>query len=375
MKQRFGVLFPAGLCLRFKPVLGLVLLLICSPGLPAEESDEKEAPSSVGLDRWRLMQFRDTDGGIFPVTFIEDWEERRKAVLEAMQMVMGPLPGKEKRTALRAQVHSEEDAGSYLRRLISYSPEPKGRTPAYLLIPKVALEPERKLPGVLALHPTDHELGMKVAVGLGGKPGRDYGHELAERGYVVIAPAYPLLADYQPALEGLGYASGTMKAVWDNIRALDLLETLPFVKSGNFGAIGHSLGGHNALFTAAFDERIKVVVSSCGFDSFADYKGGDIRGWTSERYMPRLAQFSPNIPFDFPEVIAAIAPRVCFVSAPFYDDNFSWRSVMRIEEAAGRVYQLYGARDHLVVHHPRVGHEFPEEMREAAYQMFERWLK
>ena len=33
-----------------------------------------------------------------------------------------------------------------------------------------------------------------------------------------------------------------------------------------FGALGHSLGGHNAIFTAVFDPRLKVVVSSCGFD-------------------------------------------------------------------------------------------------------------
>ena len=59
-----------------------------------------------------------------------------------------------------------------------------------------------------------------------------------------------------------------MKAIWDNVRGLDFLESLSFVKRGKFGAIGHSLGGHNAIYTAVFDDRITVVVSSCGFDSF-----------------------------------------------------------------------------------------------------------
>src|SRR5205807_193368 len=107
----------------------------------------------------------------------------------------------------------------------------------------------------------------------------------------VLAPAYPLMANYQPDLKALGYQSGTMKAIWDNIRGLDLLESLPFVNKRKLGAIGHSLGGHNAIYTAVFDQRIRVIVSSCGFDSFLDYKGGDIRGWTSERYMPRLLAY------------------------------------------------------------------------------------
>ena len=87
---------------------------------------------------------------------------------------------------------------------------------------------------------------------------------------MVIAPPYPLLADYHPNLKQLGYQSGTMKAIWDNMRALDYLQTLPFVQTNAFGAIGHSLGGHNGIYTAMFDDRIRAVVSSCGFDSFRD---------------------------------------------------------------------------------------------------------
>src|SRR6185369_5018671 len=103
-----------------------------------------------------------------------------------------------------------------------------------------------------------------------------------------------------PDLKKLGYASGTMKAVWDNIRGLDLLESLPSVRRESIGAIGHSLGGHNAIYTAVFDQRIKVIVSSSGFDSFRDYMDGKIAGWTSDRYMPRLKNYSLDaIPFDF----------------------------------------------------------------------------
>ena len=72
-----------------------------------------------------------------------------------------------------------------------------------------------------------------------------------------------------------------MKAIWNNMRAIDLLQTLPEVDGQRIGCIGHSLGGHNAMFTAAFDTRIQALVSSCGFTSFAKYYGGNLKGWTS----------------------------------------------------------------------------------------------
>jgi hypothetical protein len=154
------------------------------------------------------------------------------------------------------------------------------------------------------------------------------------------------------------------------------LESLPYVKPGKFAAIGHSLGGHNSIYTAVFDERIKAVVSSCGFDSFLDYMGGNIKGWTSERYMPRLLQYRlEEIPFDFHELLGALAPRGCFVSAPFYDTNFRWRSVYGIEEAAAKVYALFDAADQLRVEHPKCGHEFPIEMREVAYRFIEERMR
>ena len=244
-------------------------------------------------------------------------------------------------------MEEEVDCENYVRRLITYASEPNCRVPAYLLIPKLALLGKTKSPAVLCLHPTDDENGHKVVVGLGGRTNRQYAHELAERGYVTLAPSYPLLANYQPDLGRLGYVSGTMKAIWDNIRGTDLLAALPMVKPGGVGAIGHSLGGHNAVYTAVFEPRITAVVTSCGLDSYLDYKDGDIRGWTSTHYMPRMLDYRDRleeIPFDFHEMVAALAPRHCFVSAPLGDSNFKWDSVDQIVQAAAQVYRLYEAR-------------------------------
>jgi dienelactone hydrolase len=166
-----------------------------------------------------------------------------------------------------------------------------------------------------------------------------------------------------------------MKAFYDNIRAIDVLQSLPEVDPERIGCIGHSLGGHNALFTAAMDERIKAVVSSCGFTAFARYKGGDLNGWTSSRYMPRIAtryEKSPQrMPFDFPEVLAAIAPRHVFIVAPLHDDNFDVAGVQESIAAAAPIFELHNARDHLRVVYPNAAHDFPDDAREAAYSAFD----
>ncbi len=296
---------------------------------------------------------------------------------------MGRLPGAERRCPLDVRIESEVDLGYYVRQWLTYQSEPGDRVPAFLLIPKAALGSHaRHFPGVLALHQT-HAAGQKVVVGLGNSPDDAYGVELVERGWVVLAPPYTLLANYQPDLKALGWPSGTLKAVWNNQRGLDLLAALPFVRTNGFASIGHSLGGHNGLFTAAFDPRLRVVVSSCGFDSFRDYMNGDPavwrpeRGWCQTRYMPGLAAYAgrlDQLPFDFPEVLSAIAPRALFVNAPRHDDNFRWQSVDRVVESVRAQYAAAGASDRLVVHHPDSKHRFPPEERQAAYEFMERAL-
>ena len=342
------------------------------------------AADPARLPRDNLLLFRDAAGEVRPVTSLADWERRRAEIRRGMESVMGALPGDEKRVPLDVRVEEEVDGGAFVRRLVTYVSEPGCRTPAYLLIPKNVLASGTTAPAVLALHGTDTEIGHGSIVGLGDRENRGYASELAERGYVVLAPSYPLMAKYQPDLRELGWKSGTLKAVWDNMRGLDLLASLPCVAGARCGAIGHSLGGHNSVYTAVFDPRLVAVVSSCGLDSYVDYYGGDPRkwaagrGWCQSMYMPLLANYQgrlPEIPFDFHELIAGLAPRHMLIIAPTQDHNFQAASVDRIAAAARDVYSLSGAPDHLRVLHPACQHDFPREMREEAYRLFDSVLK
>jgi dienelactone hydrolase len=282
------------------------------------------------------------------------------------------------------KVEEEVDGGKFVRQLISYSSEPRSRVSAYLLIPKELIKEKKKAPAVLCLHPTNDQIGHGSVVGLGKLPNRSYALELAERGYVTLAPSYPLLAKYQPDLKKLGWESGTLKAVWDNIRGLDLLEELPFVEGKEFATIGHSLGGHNSVYTAVFDDRLKVVVSSCGLDSFVDYYQGNPknwepeRGWCQTRYMLKLSQFKnrlEEIPFDFHELIGSLAPRKVLICAPKRDGNFRYQSVEKIIASAKPIFQLHGLEENLQVEYPDCEHDFPDASREQAYRLIDSVLR
>lgn len=349
-----------------------------------------QAPQNRELAATDLLRYLDSEGEVRVVAEVGQWASRRAAIVEGMESIMGELPSDGRRVDLDVRVEEEVDAGTYIRHLITYQSEPGSRVPAYLCVPKeFALNSSSsgkggKARAVLCLHPTDRTVGHKVVVGLGGREGRAYAAELAERGYVTISPAYPLLANYWPNLDKLGYVSGTMKAIWDNMRALDLLDSLEYVDSAQgYVAIGHSLGGHNAIYTAVFDKRIQAVATSCGFDAFEDYYDGAEqnwyfgRGWCQTRYMPRLSNYRgqlENIPFNFPELLGALAPRPVFINAPLGDSNFRWKSVDKCVAAARKVYALFDAEKSLVVRHPDADHSFPEDMSWEAYQLIDSLL-
>ncbi len=344
----------------------------------------QERNTATRLPRENLLLYRDQAGMVHPVDTIDQWTLRRDEIVRGMQSVMGKLPGDEKRCPLDIQIEEEVDHGTHLQRLISYQSEPGGRVPAYLSIPKAALAGQPAA-AVLCLHGTNNVVGHGTVVGLGTIPNRSYALELAQRGYVTLAPNYPLLAKYQPNLASLGWESGTLKAVWDNIRGLDLLESLPYVDAKRgFGTIGHSLGGHNSVYTAVFEPRLKAVVSSCGLDSYLDYYQGDEKnwypekGWCQTRYMLKLASYRgrlAEIPFDFHEMVGALAPRATLIIAPLHDSNFRHESVDRIVDAARPVFKLHAAEDLLRLEHPDCEHDFPNEMRQAAYELFDAQLR
>jgi dienelactone hydrolase len=282
-------------------------------------------------DHQDLLYYLDAQGGRHAVVTRGDWETRRKQILTAMQQVMGPVPDRRTQVPLDVQIGEETRAGKLIRKKLTFRSDKSDRVPAYLFLPADAATAlrengpgARRWPAVLCLHQTT-AAGKDEPAGIAGNPDMRYALELAQRGYITLAPDYPSFGehhyDFAPAH---GYLSGTMKAVWDNMRAVDLLLTLPEVDPRRIGCLGHSLGGHNTLFTAAFDERIAVAVSNSGFSRFHK---DDVASWTGKRYMPLIASRYHNdadqVPFDFTEIVGALAPRPFLAIAPVRDQATS----------------------------------------------------
>ena len=350
-------------------VVGLILFY-----QSARASEQAILP--VYKDKTNLLQYLDASGNMHPVRTPLEWQKRRSHILENMQRVMGPLPMQWAHLPLNNEVTEESKHPKFVRKKIAFNAEPGDRVSAWLFIP----QPEKsKMPAVLCLHQTTAS-GKDEPAGLSGNPELHYARELAERGFITLAPDYWTFGDYRgkpynPLTNG--FASGTMKGIWNHRRALDVLASLPQVDGARFGCIGHSLGGHNALWLAAFDERITVVVSSCGFNSFAcyaasPYAGGTLKNWAQDRYMPRIAsEYNSDptkVPFDWHEVLAAIAPRKVFINAPINDANFVVVGVKECVNAAVPVFTLFQAQNNLVMQNPEAGHSFPEQVRHAAYE-------
>lgn len=337
-----------------KRLLGTILF-IAALGL-CMQSPLAQRPTRT--DKQNMLVYYDDAYSAYPVKNVADWRIRRAQIIFNMVQVMGPPPAPSN-APLDVQIESTADLAALRREKITFLGVDGDRVPAYLFLPKA----RGRVPGILCLHQTTR-IGSAEPAGLEGKPNLHYALELAERGFVTLAPDYPNFGDYPFDPYAHGYASATMKGISNHMRAVDLLQSLPEVIPDQIGVIGHSLGGHNALFVAVFDKRIKAVVSSCGFTSFARYKGGNLAGWGHKGYMPRIADLYHNnpaeMPFDFTEVLASLAPRPVFINAPVGDNNFEVSGVKDCVAAALPVYRnIYKAAPNLQVVYPPGGHDFP----------------
>lgn len=299
----------------------------------------------------------------------------RRAEIEAVwREYVGPLPDP---VEPRITVHAEEDAGSFVRQRVSF-PAPGDVVTALLLIPH-----RRTGESVVALHPTN-EVGKDSIAGPEGY--RPYGVELAERGFVVLAPdtltAGERIEDGEkPYHTRLFYernpgwtAHGRM--ITDHRQSVEVLCSLPEVDIDRVGAIGHSLGAYNAIYLAGLDERVRATVASCGAAMFVDDpepgRWGQ-RDWFS--HLPRLSEDLANgvVPFEWHEIASLVAPRSLFVFSTRADVHFPNPHAIAAGMAQlGKLYDELGGRLEFVLEDGP--HDFPTQVRTRSYAFLQEEL-
>ena len=180
--------------------------------------------------------------------------------------MLGIWPTAEERVPLAPERHVVAERADHTVYAVTFGTLPGIRSFAHLLVPKHI---EAARPAVICQH------------GMGGTPHsiaglveeddayHKFGQRLAERGYVVLAPHCINFVDWRNRLHNKALLVGrTLMGleIWREMRAVDLLETLPEVDSERIGFYGLSQGGKMALWFPPLEPRIRATIISAFYN-------------------------------------------------------------------------------------------------------------
>lgn len=296
------------------------------------------------------------------------WTRQREELLRQWREVLGTLP--KRRPALETEILETDEQPGFTRQHIRYQVEPGVNSDGYLLLPAGR---KGRGPAVVVFHPTT-PFGPRGVAGLepSYEEAKWQGVHLVQRGYVVWCPRNYINTE---GADWAGNASrvkqrhpdwtGITRMVWDAIRAVDFLESLPQVDPKRIGCLGHSLGAKVVLYAMAFDPRYQAGVSSEG--------GIGLRfsNWDAVWYLgPQIRK--ADFKLENHTVLALVAPRPFLLIGG--DSADSDRSLAFLD-AVRPVYDLWDADNRLQWLNHRQGHRYPAEARAAAEAFLDQYLK
>jgi dienelactone hydrolase len=191
------------------------------------------------------------------------------------------------------------------------------------------------------------------------------GINLARQGYVVFAYDMVGYNDTRQTPHSFGGWAETLWSfhplglqLWNSIRALDYLTSLPDVDAHRIAATGASGGASQTFLLTAVDDRIGYAAPVNMISAYM--QGGD------------PCEEAPNLRVDTfnVEIAAMTAPRPMLVVSSTRD----WTRHTPTEEfpAIRRIYELYGAAGNVQNAHIDAEHNYNRQSREAVYQFLAR---
>jgi dienelactone hydrolase len=161
-----------------------------------------------------------------------------------------------------------EEFDGYTRRKIDYLVSPDQRIPAWLYLPN---DTTVSRPAILFYHGHD-EGGKDAAAGIEPRTEsanyhRAAARRLAEAGFIVLAPDIRSFgetgtwAEHERFSQLLHLEGRTPYGVFvaDAMRAIDVIERLPYVDRDRIGAVGVSMGALVTVFMGVLDDRVAVT--------------------------------------------------------------------------------------------------------------------
>lgn len=274
-----------------------------------------------------------------------------------------------------------------------------------------AADAEQRVPGLL-VRPTGNAK-LPVVIVLHGTGGNKQGQlpflkRLAAKGFIAIA------IDGRYHGERIRQGSGSIEyqdamlrtyrtgkehpflydTVWDTMRLVDYVGTLPFADATKIGLMGISKGGMETYLTAAVDPRIKAAVPCIGVQSFQWALDND--SWQSRAGTFKLAldtasggapvdakflkhfydRIAPGVysEFDGPAMVPLIAPRPLLTINGEIDPRTPMPGLQLCFDAATKAYAA--APDHFqIMIEEKTGHAVTPAAYDAAIAWFGKWLK
>jgi cephalosporin-C deacetylase-like acetyl esterase len=367
-----------------------------------------QVKETVDLSKYPARKLTDTliaPGGAL-ITSVAGWEKKSTGIRASVAWMLGdktpgtlanpfPLPklgdpsqpaamrGGGSGTTLFDDIHGAKASGnSYgwiktavqqiTKRKITFpSPSGFGAIEADIFVANNAAAAAR-LPAVIWLHGYSSSLGYSWVYHYDLHPVL----ALAQAGYAVLAFDQSGFGSRQ--IEAAAFYNkyprwSQMGHMVDDTRAaIDALSKDAQVDAGRIYLFGYSMGANLALYTAVLDPRVKGVVSLNGFtpmrtDTEDKGAGGIARYFREHDLLPRMGAFAgkeARLPYDYDELIAAIAPRPVYVLSPRFDRDASPADVKFAVEQAKKIYGLYNAADKLILDEPWDYNRLPLETQD-----------
>lgn len=199
-----------------------------------------------------------------PVKSSEDWAHRRLEIRKAWLGAIGPWPALLDHPRLDRLERTEREG--YAQQKVRVEVAKDQSMDGYLLIP----EGKGPFPAMLVVF-----YEPETAVG-DGKEKRDFGRQLARRGYAILSIGVDPRA-FDPATRGLGLQPLSYLA-YVAANAGRALANLPEVAEDRVGVMGHSYGGKWAMFAACLNDRFACGVWSDPGVAF-DESRGNVNYW------------------------------------------------------------------------------------------------
>jgi hypothetical protein len=269
-----------------------------------------------------------------------DWKKRREEILNTWHGLMGDWPPLIKKPKIER--FTQERRENFTQHKVQIEIAPQQQTvDGYLLIPNGKMPS----PTVLVVY-YDAETGAGLDKDL-----RDFGYQLAKRGFVTLSIGTPEFCSLKPPYKPL-YESGREETPLQPLSALayvaanchSALANLPEVDPNRIGIIGHSYGGKWAMFASCLYEKFACAVWSdpgIVFDegrANINYWEPWYLGYEPDRQRqrgipsdenPRTGAYKELIleGHDLHELHALMAPRPFLVSGGAEDQPERWKAL------------------------------------------------